>query len=290
MIFTMEEKSLFIRIEEQYNKMSKGQKTLADYLKKSLDKAVAKTAKTLAADAGVSEPTVVRFATFLGYDGYKQLSEAIDEQALNLMNSVDRLRMATERIDRCDVLSSTLNADIEKIRQTLGTIDSKAFDGAVDAICRARKVYIAGIRSSAPLASFLYSYLNLMCEEVILLGSGTTGEMYEQMIHVDLRDVLIALSFPRYSMGTIRAVDFAKRERARVIAITDSEKAPISSQADFCLVAKSDMVSIVDSLVAPLSLINALIVAVSMQKGDHVAENMKKLEGFYSKYDFYDGK
>ncbi len=127
-----------------------------------------------------------------------------------------------------------------------------------------------------------------MCEEVILLGSGTTGEMYEQMIHIDLRDVIIAMSFPRYSMGTIRAVDFAKRERARVIAITDSEKAPISSQSDFCLVAKSDMASIVDSLVAPLSLINALIVAVSMQKGDEVAENMRKLEGFYSKYDFYE--
>ncbi len=282
------EKDLFKRIDENYNKMSKGQKALACYLKKSLDKAVGKKAKTLANDAGVSEPTVVRFAAFLGYDGYKQLSEAIEELALNQMNSVDRLRMTAERLDRADVLTQTLNSDIEKIRQTLGTIDQETFDGAVDAICRARKIYIAGIRSSAPLASFLYSYLSLMCEEVILLGSGTTGEMYEQMIHIDLRDVIIAMSFPRYSMGTIRAVDFAKRERARVIAITDSEKAPISSQSDFCLVAKSDMASIVDSLVAPLSLINALIVAVSMQKGDEVAENMRKLEGFYSKYDFYE--
>ena len=284
------EKDLFQRIEENDNKMSKGQKALASYLKKYLDRAVGKKAKRLAEDAGVSEPTVVRFATFLGYDGYKQFAEAMEEQALNRMNSVDRLRMTTERLDRADVLTETLSSDIEKIRQTLGTIDQKTFDGAVDAICRARKVYIAGIRSAAPLAQFLYSYLNLMCEEVILLGSGTGGEMYEQMIHIDLRDVMIALSFPRYSMGTIRAVDFAKRERARVIAITDSEKSPISSQSDFCLVAKSDMASIVDSLVAPLSLINALIVAVSMQKGTSVAENMKKLEGFYTKYDFYDGK
>ena len=281
------EKTLFVRIEEKYDKMSKGQKTLALYLKKALDHAVGKKAKQIAADAGVSEPTVVRFAAFLGYGGYRQLSEAIEEQALLRMDSVDRLRMASERIDRADVLKSTLNSDIEKIRQTLSTVDSAAFDGAVDAVCRARKVYIAGIRSSAPLASFLYSYLNLICEEVILLG--TSGEMYEQMIHIDLRDVIIAISFPRYSMGTIRAVDFAKRERARVIAITDSEQAPISSAADFCLVAKSDMVSIVDSLVAPLSLINALIVAVSMQMGDSASENMKKLEGFYSRYDFYDG-
>ena len=284
------EKTLFIRIDEKYSKMSKGQKALASYLKKSLDRAVDKTAKALAHDAGVSEPTVVRFATALGYGGYKQLQKALEEQAMLLMDSVDRLRMASERIERSDVLSSTLNSDIEKIRQTLGSIDSEAFDGAVDAICRARKVYIAGIRSSAPLASFLYSYLNLMCEEVILLGSGTSGEMYEQMIHIDLRDVIIAISFPRYTMGTIRAVDFAKKERARVIAITDSDKSPISSQADFSLVAKSDMVSIVDSLVAPLSLVNALIVAVSMQKSDDVADNMKKLEGFYTKYDFYDVK
>ncbi len=284
------EKDLFERIDENYNSMSKGQRALACYLKKSLDKAVSKTAKQVALDAGVSEPTVVRFAAFLGYDGFRQLGEAIEEQALNQMNSVDRLRMTAERLDRSDVLSRTLNSDIEKIRQTLGTIDSAAFDGAVDAICRARKVYIAGIRSSAPLASFLYSYLNLMCEDVILLGSGTGGEMYEQMIHIDLRDVMIAMSFPRYSMGTVRAVDFAKRERARVIAITDSEKAPISARADFCLVAKSDMASIVDSLVAPLSVVNALIVAVSMQKGEMVADNMKKLETFYSKYDFYEGK
>ena len=281
-------KNLYDRIEENYDSFSKSQKKLAEYLKKNPDRVVSVTAKTLAKNAGVSEPTVVRFATFLGYEGYKQFSEAIEEQAINHMSSVDRLRMTSERLERSDVLRQTLNSDIEKILKTLSSIDGEAFDGAVDAICRARKVYIAGVRSTAPLASFLYSYLNLMCEEVILLGNGTGSEMYEQMIHIDLRDVMIAISFPRYSMGTIRAVDFAKRERARVIAITDSEKAPISSRADFCLVAKSDMASIVDSLVAPLSLINALIVAVSMQMGDVVSENMKKLERFYSRYDFYD--
>ena len=259
---------LLIRIDERYPKFSKGQKRLADYIKENYDKAAFLTAAKMGEAVGVSESTVVRFATQLGYKGYPEFQKALGELVRTKLNSIQRMEVTYGRIDRSEILATVLQSDIEKIKQTLESVDNHAFELAVDTILAAKKVYVIGIRSCAPLAKFLTFYLNLICEDVV-------------------EDVIIGISFPRYSMRTLKALEFASNRKAKVITLTDSVNSPMNLYSSCNLIAKSDMASIVDSLVAPLSVINALVVALCMKKQDDVIETLETLEDIWDEYQVY---
>ena len=276
------------RINEQYSSMSKGQKLLANYITDNYDKAVFLTAAKLGEIVGVSESTVVRFAMSLGYKGYPDFQKALEEMVLNKLNSIQRMEVTYGRISQSRMLESVLQSDAEKIKETLENIDENAFELAVDTILNARKIYVVGIRSCAPLASFLAFYLNLLFEDVILLQTNNSSELFEQMIHVDQRDVVIGISFPRYSMRTLKAMEFANNRSAKVITLTDSVHSPMNLYSSCNLIARSDMASIVDSLVAPLSVINALIVSLCMKKQDEVASTLETLENIWDEYQVYE--
>ena len=252
---------LIARIEAKYDKMSKGQKRLADYVCQNYDKAVFLTAARLGEIVGVSESTVVRFATQLGYKGYPGFQKALEELVRNKLNSIQRMEVTYGRISQSEILETVLQSDIEKIKLTLAAIDHKAFNLAIDTILNARKIYVIGIRSCAPLASFLTFYLNLVCEDVTAVNTNSSSEIFEQLIRIGEEDVIIGISFPRYSMRTLKALEFASNRKAKVITLTDSIHSPMNLYSSCNLIARSDMASIVDSLVAPLSVVNALIVA-----------------------------
>ena len=252
---------LLIRIDEKYPKFSKGQKRLADYIKENYDKAAFLTAAKMGEAVGVSESTVVRFATQLGYKGYPEFQKALGELVRTKLNSIQRMEVTYGRIDRSEILATVLQSDIEKIKQTLESVDNHAFELAVDTILAAKKVYVIGIRSCAPLAKFLTFYLNLICEDVVEVDTNSSSEIFEQLIRIGEEDVIIGISFPRYSMRTLKALEFASNRKAKVITLTDSVNSPMNLYSSCNLIAKSDMASIVDSLVAPLSVINALVVA-----------------------------
>lgn len=282
------EKDVFARIEELMPELSKGQKKLGEYILHSYEKVLKTKAETLGEIVGVSESTVVRFAVSLGYEGYPEFQKALEKDSLKRMNSLQRMEFASYQLgEQQSVLNAVLQSDIKKIKETIAEIDEETFSKAVDSICIAKKVYVVGIRSCAPLASFLAFYLNLMFDDVVLLETNNPSELFEQMIHMDVRDVLVAISFPRYSISTQRACEFAQKCKAKVITITDSVHTPLTPYSDYTITAKSDMASIVDSLVAPLSVINALVVAISMKKQEEISETFKKLESLWDKYDFY---
>ncbi len=276
------------RINEKYSSMSKGQKMLANYITDNYDKAVFLTAARLGEVVGVSESTAVRFAMNLGYKGYPDFQKALEEMVRNKLNSIQRMEVTYGRISQSKILESVLQSDAEKIKETLENIDDNAFELAVDTILKARKIYVIGIRSCAPLASFLSFYLNLMFEDVILLHTNNSSELFEQMIHIDSRDVIIGISFPRYSMRTLKAMEFANNRSAKVITLTDSVHSPMNLYSSCNLIARSDMASIVDSLVAPLSVINALIVSLCMKKQDEVASTLEMLENIWDEYQVYE--
>lgn len=276
------------RINARYSSMSKGQKMLANYITDNYDKAVFLTAAKLGEIVGVSESTVVRFAMCLGYKGYPDFQKALEEMVRNKLNTVQRMEVTYGRIQESNVLQTVLSADAEKIKETIENIDEAAFRSAVDTILQARKIYIVGIRSCAPLASFLAFYLNQMFEDVILLHTNSASELFEQMVYIDEKDVIIGISFPRYSMRTLKALEFANNRNAKVITLTDSVHSPMNLYSSCNLIAKSDMASIVDSLVAPLSVINALIVSLCMRKQDEVASTLEMLEHIWDEYQVYD--
>ena len=276
------------RINARYSSMSKGQKMLANYITDNYDKAVFLTAAKLGEIVGVSESTVVRFAMCLGYKGYPDFQKALEEMVRNKLNTVQRMEVTYGRIQESNVLQTVLSADAEKIKETIENIDEAAFRSAVDTILQARKIYIVGIRSCAPLASFLAFYLNQMLEDVILLHTNSASELFEQMVYIDEKDVIIGISFPRYSMRTLKALEFANNRNAKVITLTDSVHSPMNLYSSCNLIAKSDMASIVDSLVAPLSVINALIVSLCMRKQDEVASTLEMLEHIWDEYQVYD--
>jgi DNA-binding MurR/RpiR family transcriptional regulator len=279
---------LMNRINRKYKSMSKGQKALANYISDYYDKAVFLTAAKMGEVVNVSESTVVRFATCLGYKGYPEFQKALEEMVLNKLNSVQRMEVTYGRISQTHVLSSVLQSDISKIKETMEQMDENTFEMAVEMMLKARKIYVVGIRSCAPLASFLAFYLNLMFEDVILLSTNNSSELFEQMIHINSEDVIVGISFPRYSMRTLKAMEFANSRSAKVISITDSVNSPMNLYSSCNLLAKSDMASIVDSLVAPLSVINALVVALCMRKQDDVVDTMEKLENLWDEYQFYE--
>ena len=280
---------LITRIESRYPKMSKGQRRLADYVLENYDKAVFLTAAKMGEIVGVSESTVVRFATQLGYKGYPGFQKALEELVRNRLNSIQRMEVTYGRISQSEILETVLQSDIEKIKLTLTAVDHKAFNLAVDTLLGARKVYVIGIRSCAPLAEFLGFYLNLICEDVTVVHTNSASEIFEQLIRIDETDAIIGISFPRYSMRTLKALEFASNRKAKVITLTDSVHSPMNLYSSCNLIARSDMASIVDSLVAPLSVINALIVALCMRKQKEVVSTLEKLEEIWDEYQVYSG-
>lgn len=280
---------LIARIEAKYDKMSKGQKRLADYVCQNYDKAVFLTAARLGEIVGVSESTVVRFATQLGYKGYPGFQKALEELVRNKLNSIQRMEVTYGRISQSEILETVLQSDIEKIKLTLAAIDHKAFNLAIDTILNARKIYVIGIRSCAPLASFLTFYLNLVCEDVTAVNTNSSSEIFEQLIRIGEEDVIIGISFPRYSMRTLKALEFASNRKAKVITLTDSIHSPMNLYSSCNLIARSDMASIVDSLVAPLSVVNALVVALCMKKQKEVVSTLEMLEEIWDEYQVYSG-
>ena len=275
-------------IQENLHTFSKGQKKIANFILESYDKAAFMTASRLGKRVGVSESTVVRFAAELGYDGYPDMQKSLQKMIRNRLTSVQRIEVTNDRLGDQDLLSMVLQSDIEKIRQTLEELDRDAFDRAVDAIVAARKIYIIGVRSSAALASFLYFYCNLIFENVALVSANTSSEIFESLLRVGPGDVVIGVSFPRYSSRTVQAMSFARDRGADTVAITDSEASPLAPICRPTLRARSDMASFVDSLVAPLSLVNALLVAVSQRKNDELARTFQNLEDIWDEYGVYE--
>ena len=275
-------------IQENLHTFSKGQKKIANFILESYDKAAFMTASRLGKRVGVSESTVVRFAAELGYDGYPDMQKSLQKMIRNRLTSVQRSEVTNDRLGDQDLLSMVLQSDIEKIRQTLEELDRDAFDRAVDAIVAARKIYIIGVRSSAALASFLYFYCNLIFENVALVSANTSSEIFESLLRVGPGDVVIGVSFPRYSSRTVQAMSFARDRGADTVAITDSEASPLAPICRHTLRARSDMASFVDSLVAPLSLVNALLVAVSQRKNDELARTFQNLEDIWDEYGVYE--
>ena len=272
------------RINDAYSKLSKGQKRLATYITDNYDKAVFLTAAKLGEVVGVSESTVVRFATHLGYKGYPEFQSALEELVRNKLNSIQRMEVTYGR----KILETVLKSDADKIHSTLEKIDQNAFELAVDTILHAKHIYIIGIRSCAPLASFMAFYFTLMFPNVHLIQTSSSSEIFEQMVRIGKEDVIIGISFPRYSMRTLKAMEFANNRSAKVITLTDSVHSPMNLYSSCNLIADSDMASIVDSLVAPLSVINALIVALCMKKQNEVAKTLEMLEDIWDEYQVYE--
>ena len=279
--------SLVQRMSDKLCSMSKGQKKLVNYITMHYSKAVFMTAAKLGKEVGVSESTVVRFAVLLGYSGYPEFQKALENMVQDKLNSIEKIEIASKKLSRQEILETVLKADAEKIRLTLDTIDRDAFETALDTILEAKKIYIVGIRSCAPLASFLGFYLNLMFDDVIVVSTNNSSELFEQMIRITEQDCIIGISFPRYSMRTLKAMEFANNRNARVITITDCKHSPMNLYSSCNLLARSDMSSVVDSLVAPMSVINALIVALCMKKQDKVIETLEILENVWDEYQIY---
>ena len=268
---------LLTRIDLMMNSFSKGQKRIALYIEEHYDKAAFMTASKLGETVGVSESTVVRFATELGYDGYPRLQKAMQEMIRNKLTSVQRI----------EVTSSVLNQDIDKIRRTIEETSHEDFNRAVDEICNAKRIYIFGVRSTGAIAGFLAYYFELIFDNVVLINTTSATSTYEHIFRITEDDVMIGISFPRYSSMAIEAMDFARSRGAHAVAITDSMASPLVQSADSILIARSDMASIVDSLVAPLSLINALIVATVLKKKDEVSETFHALEDVWNREGVY---
>ena len=275
-------------MEERMSEFSKGQKRIARYILDDYDKAAYMTASRLGSIVEVSESTVVRFAIEVGFDGYPEMQRALQELIRTRLTAVQRVDVTNSLIGDDDVLDKILGADAEKIRRTLDEIDRKSFETAVDKIVSAKSIYIIGVRSSSTLAGFLNFNLRMILDNVKFVQTTSGSEMFEQIMNIGPDDVLIAISFPRYSKRIINAVEYASSTGADVISITDSGQSPIAAGADQLLLARSDMVSFVDSLVAPLSIINAVIVAVARKKPDEVRERLEKLEHIWDEYDVYD--
>ena len=275
-------------IHDQLRTFSKGQKLIANYILQSYDKAAFMTASRLGKTVGVSESTVVRFAVELGFDGYPSMQRTLQELVRNKLTSVQRIEVANDRIGNQDVVSTVLQADIDTLRKTSETLDRREMSASVELILQAKRIYIIGVRSSTAIADFLNFYFRNIFENVSLVSSTSTSEMFEQMLRVGKGDVVIGISLPRYSSRTVKTMQYAKDCGAATIAITDKPDAPAGKLADHVLVAKSDMVSIVDSLVAPMSVVNALIVAVSRRREEQVSMTFKNLERLWDEYDVYE--
>ena len=275
-------------LQENEPTFSKGQKRIAHYITECYDKAAFMTANRLGKTVGVSESTVVRFAVDLGFDGYPSMQKAMQEMVLNRLTSVQRIEVANDRIGDQDILSMVIQSDIEKLRRTGELVSRDDFNASVKAVLNAKRVFILGVRSAAPLANFLGYYLNYMFNNVHIVTASGTSEMFEKIVGMHSDDVVIAFSFPRYSTATLKAAQYCRSTGAEVIAITDNRESPLGRCATHVLCAKSDMVSLVDSLVAPLSVVNALIVAIASKREKELHRTFEELEHIWEEYHVYE--
>ena len=266
---------------------SKGQKRIANYILSNYDKAAFMTACRLGQIAQVSESTVVRFASQLGYDGYPAMQKALQELIRGKLTSIQRIEASGEQINSGDIAGSVMQRDMETIRSTIERMDRTEFDLAVEKLVEAKHIYLLGVRSSAFLAGYLNFYFRLIFKNVTLVQNAVAGETFEQLVQVQPGDVLLAISFPRYSKMTVNAVQYAREKGADVVAITDSTLAPLYPLASAALLVRSDMISFVDSITAPLSLLNALIVTVGQRKNEEVPETFSELERVWSQYSVF---
>ena len=282
------ERDILSVLSQSNSKFSKGQRQIAKYIVDNYDKAAFMTAGKLGKVVGISESTVVRFAAELGYDGYPEMRKAMQEMIRSRLTSVQRIEVARRMIDERDIMKSVMSADMDKLQTTLEELDQNSFDKVVAAIMDAKHISVVGMRTSTSLASFLGLYLNLLRENVIVVRDTAASEVFEQLIRIKQGDLFIGISFPRYSKHTVEAMMFAKSRGAMTVGITDGPGAPVNGISDINLYAKSDMVSFLDSLVAPMSLINALIVAVGARSSDNVSDTFKQLENIWTEYDVYE--
>ncbi len=284
----MEKKyDIFSRISEQFNEMSKSHKMIAGFISRHYDQAVFMTAAKLGETLGISESTVVRFADRIGYAGYPEFQRALEECVKGKLSDLQKMDEKYGNSTQSEVLASVIAADIEKLQHTIDHLEPAAFESAVETILTADTIYIMGLRSNEPLAEFLHFYLNMIRGGVVLLKTTSVSETFEQMIRINDKDCFIGISFPRYSMRTLKAMEFASDRNAKVIAVTDSANSPICLYSSCNLLARSDMVSIVDSLVAPLSVINALVVALCLRSPLEVRRNLEMLEDAWNNYQVY---
>lgn len=277
-------KSILHSMKSQMNSFSKGQKRIAEYILENYDKAAFMTASKLGSLVGVSESTVVRFASELGYDGYPSMQRALQEMIRSRLTSTQRIKAAGEMFEHQDLISAVLQADMDKIREVMDGADRQEFKRVTDLLVQAKHIYILGVRSSAYLAGYLNFYLHLLTENVRLVQSNAGGEIFEQMFRIGPGDVLLAISFPRYSKITMNTVQFARDRGATIVAVTDNELAPVYQMADAAVLAPCEMLSFVDSMVAPLSLINALLIALALRKGTDVSRTFGDLETIWNEY------
>ncbi|SDK48439.1 MurR/RpiR family transcriptional regulator [Natronincola ferrireducens] len=282
-------KDLILEIQRNFPKLSKGQKLIAQYIVEHYDKAAFMTASKLAKIVGVSESTVVRFANALGFDGYPQLQKGLQDIIKIKLTTVQRVEMSRDYFGEEAILKKMFKSDIDNIRATQEAMDFKTFQEVVDKILKAETIYIIGLRSSTALAQYLGFYLNMIVNNVKIVGYGIS-DIFEQMLRVSDKDLVIGLSFPRYSNRTVEALKYAKEQNATIVAITDSFMSPIYGLSNYCLTAKNNMASFVDSLVAPLSLINALILAVGMREKEEITAYFNKLEDLWDKHNVYDNE
>lgn len=281
-------RDLLTIISQMSPQFSKGQRLIANYIVNHFDKAAFMTAFKLGTTVGVSESTVVRFASEVGFSGYPELQKALQELIRNKLTTVQRMDVTSDQLENGNVLARVLGKDIEKIRRTLEETSERDFAGTVDAICSAKTIYIIGVRSSSALATFLSFYFNHIFSDVRLINTNSRSEMFEHIMRIGEGDVFIGFSFPRYSKRTVQAAHYARANGAKVIALTDTGKAPIADAAHFLLMARSDMISFVDSLVAPLSMVNALIVAVGLKKREEVSRTYELLERIWGEYEVFE--
>ena len=281
-------RDILTTIQSRMDSFSKGQKLIGRYILENYDKAAFMTAAKLGHTVNISESTVVRFASELGYDGYPAMQKAMQEMIRGKLTTVQRIEVSYDRLGSQHVLDKVVQSDIEKLRMTLSELNRQDFEGAVDAIVSARRIYVLGVRSSAALSDFLTFYFKLIFDNVTQVQTSLASEMFEQMLRVGEGDVVIGISFPRYSTRSVRAMEFARDQGATVVAVTDSEMSPLYDTSNYRLLAKSDMASFADSLVAPLSIINALIVAVGRKKSAEVTATFEKLERIWDEYQVYE--
>lgn len=274
-------------IEHKMPTFSKSQKKIGEFILTHYDKAVFMTAAKLGKQVDVSESTVVRFANVLGYEGFPELLDALGDVVKTKLTSVQRYEISVDKMENKDILNKVISDDVSHLKNTMEQVDKEDFSRAVDAINSAENIYVIGIRSAYALSSFLGFYLNLIFDKVKLIHTNSMSEMFEQILRVNEKDVVIGITFPRYSKRTVKAMQYAKNKGAKVIGITDNNQSPIVNNCTVALYAKSDMVSFVDSLVAPMSLINALIVALGLKKQNEVKATLSELEDIWDEYNVY---
>lgn len=278
-------RTIIQRLNLRGKSLSKGHRRIAEYIAQNYDKAVFMTAAALGQACGISESTVVRFATAMGYEGYPELRETLASLVRQQLTSEQRFAIASSIQER-DVLSTVLHNDEQNIRKTVEDLSQRDFDDVVQRLLSARRIYVMGLRSAAPLAQFMYHYLHQILDDVVLVHN-TTGDVFEEIARIGAKDVLVGISFPRYSARTLECMRFAKQNGAQVVGLTDGEMSPLHEEADVCLCASTDMASFVDSLAAPLSVINALVVSVGLNRREELASHFKRLEGIWNAHSVY---